>query len=183
MADSCSGRNWKSIAEQLILKLIIQITTIAAQSTRLPRKCPMNPNYCRALCLLLLFCPLGCKQNLKPGPDVERATSVNLSQLREITKDDKVFWWLGGDLDYQYFRTRDGFYRIANSSGCMHEAVSPDRDGILIAVGASRRVVWCSASAASDRASKSNCYNRAAISQPTSEDSCNDCLAMLAPGA
>ncbi len=63
-------------------------------------------------------------------------------------------------------------YRMKYSRSAIQPAttaVSPDRDGIFIAVGASRRVAYCDATAASDRASKSNCLNRAAIPQPTSE--------------
>lgn len=46
---------------------------------------------------------------------------VTFDQLREVTTDEKAFWYLGADADYQYFRTKDGFYRMTTSPEHMDE--------------------------------------------------------------
>ena len=82
----------------------------------------MNRIYYLALASLCLLSFIGCKPSLTPGADVEHATLVTFDQLRDLTKDEKVFWWLGGDADHQYFRTKDGFYRMTTSTEYFDEA-------------------------------------------------------------
>ncbi|WP_145076279.1 hypothetical protein [Aureliella helgolandensis] len=37
---------------------------------------------------------------------------MSVAQLREVTKDEDSFDWVGGDKEYAYIRTQDGFYRL-----------------------------------------------------------------------
>ncbi|MEI7461826.1 MAG: hypothetical protein WCK15_20745 [Pirellula sp.] len=82
----------------------------------------MNRIFYLALTSLYLFFSFtGCKPNLAPGVDVAHATLVTFEQFREVNKDEKVFYWLGCDAKFQYFRTKKGFYRITTSSKIVDE--------------------------------------------------------------
>lgn len=65
------------------------------------------------LCVLTV---VGCKTNLNGGADNSHATTVTFNQFQQANKDEKVFWFIGSDADFVYFRTKKGFYRIASNS-------------------------------------------------------------------
>lgn len=82
----------------------------------------MNRIFYLALASLCALNLLGCKPNLDAGVDVANATLVTFDQFREATKDEKVFYWLGCDEEFQYFRTKKGFYRMTTSSEIVDES-------------------------------------------------------------
>ena len=57
----------------------------------------------------------GCKTNISPSPDVEHATLVTFSQLKEATQEEAFFDWVGCDRKFHYFKTQNGYYRLSTS--------------------------------------------------------------------
>lgn len=55
----------------------------------------------------------GCNRPVLAGPDIEHATRVTFEQLKEATQNEIVFQWFGSDKDFHYFKTQQGFYRLA----------------------------------------------------------------------
>jgi hypothetical protein len=82
----------------------------------------MNRIFYLALTSVCFFSFMGCQPNLAPGVDVAHAKLVTFDQFREVSKDEKVFWWLGCDDKFQYFRTKMGFYRMSTSSAIFDES-------------------------------------------------------------
>ena len=55
---------------------------------------------------------IGCSRNVSAGPDVENATQVTFVQLKEATKGEDYFYWIGSDKEFHYFQAEKGFYRL-----------------------------------------------------------------------
>jgi hypothetical protein len=82
------------------------------------------------------------------GVDIKEATEVTFSELKKATAGEVSFRWWGSDVNFHYFETKKGFYRLETTFEMPHfdhlisQKAEPGERGVQACIDGETIAIW-----------------------------------------